>query len=455
MNVLELPAEMLGKIFNHYVHDHWKGRQVDPERPLSKLRRISAYSDSQTHPVDLTHTCRLWRNTAISMPQLWATIHAFEIASEGDVKMFELWLERSAGHDGAYPLILTIRQMQSRGEEAPVQCFGEVISLAVSQHQRWRHISLSLYGDSQPFFEPLYTVPLPLSTLRGFQVDFNQWDLDGLHHLIGALCSSTALRSVQFGAGFFRTLESDLVFDIVPWDRLTTVTFRALRPSHFIRILSSSMDTLQQLSISCLIFLCRVDKTPIPYVTMRRLQSLRIEAFPTRKHAEDTFGKLFLPSLRELYLPMGFPEDPELRPSGWESLLSLLERSNCKLQTFEYGDDNAPELIENLKSPLFEHLTSLRVTSDLAQHPDVSVQLLAALSEACEETQRPRMFPLLETLILDSVHSGDSVQEMVSTRVAAYGGYGRLKLRRIYAQVIDPDSEEPEYALEMDLHERK
>ncbi|RXW20347.1 hypothetical protein EST38_g5500 [Candolleomyces aberdarensis] len=429
MNVLELPAEILGKIFDHYVHERWKVRQVDTERPLSKLRRISAYSDSQTHPVDLTHTCRLWRTTAISMPQLWATIHAFEIASEGDVKMFELWLERSAGSGGTHPMSLSIEQKESRGQEVPVQPFGKVISLAISQHQRWRDICLVLYADSQPFLKPLYSVA-SLPTLSEFQVDLDQWDLDALSHLIGALCSSPALQSVKFRLECFNNPSANLLMGIVPWDRLTTLSFFALQARYFILILSSSMDTLQKISISTMIGSHHVDSsTSIPYVTMRRLQFIRIESLLFGFNASETFDKLILPSLRELYLPKGFTDGSR----GWESLLGLLERSDCKLQALEIGEDETTELIENLKSPLFEHLTSLGVTSTRAT--DASTHLLVALSEAREDIQMPRMLPLLETLRLDSVRSEDSVQEMVSARVAAYA----------------PE----EYAWEMNLHDRE
>ncbi|KAJ2921968.1 hypothetical protein H1R20_g15129, partial [Candolleomyces eurysporus] len=448
MNVLELPTEILGKIFYRYVHDHSRVRQVDPEHASPGLRRISAFSDSRTHPIDLTHVCRLWRTAAISMPQLWATIYACQIESEGDVKMFELWLERSAGSDGTYPLTLSIKQKHSRGQEVPAQPFREFVSLAISQHRRWRYISLALDGDFEPFFEPLYTVA-PLSALHGFQVNFNQWGTDGLHYLIGVLCSSAALRSVQFGMEFYKSLKGNLVFDTVPWGRLTTLSFLVLTPSHLIRILSSSMDTLQHISVSALFSSPFHGSTTMPYVTMRRLQSLRIQQYIFICYISDMLDKLTLPSLRELYLPTGFARINELRIGGWESLLSLLERSNCKLQAFEFGDDYTPELIKNLKSPLFEHLTSLRLTSPLSHRPDISFQLLDALSEACEEIQRPRMLPLLETLIFDSVPSEDSVREMISARAAAYGGCGKSKLRRVIVQPIDFE----EYTLETDFHD--
>ncbi|KAJ2921970.1 hypothetical protein H1R20_g15130, partial [Candolleomyces eurysporus] len=453
MNILELPTEILGKIFNHYVHDCWKVRRVDPEQASSKFRRIAAYSSSRTHPVDLTHVCWSWRTTAISMPQLWATIYACQIESERDVKMFELWLERSAGSDGTYPLTLSINQKHSRSQMIPAQAFKEFVSLAISQHRRWRYISLALDGDFEPLFEPLYTVA-PLSALHGFQVDFSQWGSDGLRRLIGTLCSSTALRSVQFGKNFHRKLTNNLMFDIVPWHRLTSVNFLLSTPSRLIRILSSSMDNLQHISINALFSPLSLDgSTPIPNVTMLRLQSLHIGLFAQGFHASEMFDKLTLPSLHELYLPGGFisNKNSELQTRGWESLLSLLRRSNCKLQAFEFGDDNTQDLIKNLKSPPLEHLTSLKVTSYLTGNFDISFQLLDPLSEACEETQRPRMLPLLETLTLEYVNSEDRVRKMVSARVAAYGGCGNSKLRRVCAQYIDVE----EYALEINLSDRK
>jgi hypothetical protein len=170
--------------------------------------------------------------------------------------------------------------------------------------------------------------------------------------------------------------------------------------------------------------------------------------------AAAIFDKLNLPALRDLCLPSGFGvEGPRKLTRGWNSLLSLLERSRCKLLTLEFGDDENPGsrftevfLTQNLKSsPVFEHLTKLRVTSGVGRHPD-SLQLLDALSEACEDSQEPRMLPLLETLILDSVVSVEDVQRMVSDRIAAYGGKGKSKLRRVSADLIGRD-----FALDMVL----
>jgi hypothetical protein len=130
----------------------------------------------------------------------------------------------------------------------------------------------------------------------------------------------------------------------------------------------------------------------------------------------------------------------DLTARGWKSLLDLLERSNCKLQIFEFGDDKETgsmsteaSLTEHLASPLFENLTSLRVTSKIGIELD-SPQLLDALSEVCENVQRPQLLPYLETLVLDSVSSVENVRGMVSARVAAYGEYCNSKLRRVSAE---------------------
>ena len=144
LNLLDLPPEILGKILVHYVHDRSKTLQVDGEQPSSELRCIAAYFDSRTHPVDLTHVCRLWRTTAISIPQLWAKIHVCRPEFEGDVKIFELWLERSAGPNGTYPLDLTITQSMWPDPEISSRYLGQIISLAIAQHRRWKYISFEL-----------------------------------------------------------------------------------------------------------------------------------------------------------------------------------------------------------------------------------------------------------------------------------------------------------------------
>jgi hypothetical protein len=380
------------------------------------------------------------------MPQLWANIYANHPKSEGDAKIFELWLQRSAGPDGTYPLTLTMVQDKSEDQDIPAQSFVQVISLAVLQHHRWRHVYLDLYGDSEPFFKPLYTNVAPLPTLRGIQLRLREWDRDGFRQIIGILCSSPALERVEFGANCFNSNYAQSTLDVVPWDHPIRFDFIVLQPVQLFHILSSSMDTLQQISVSYLIFPLRIGgSTPIRHMTMHRLRFIRIKSFRLGGFASEVFENLTLPSLRHLHLPEGFGGSSELQTRGWDSLLSLLERSNCKLQDFMIGNIVVPELTEYLKSSLFEHLTTLRVTA-LHQHPDVSLRLVDTLSEACEQTQRPRMLPRLETLILDSVSSVEDVRRMVSDRVAAYGGYDKSKLRRVSAELVGD-----EFSLEMDL----
>jgi hypothetical protein len=181
-------------------------------------------------------------------------------------------------------------------------------------------------------------------------------------------------------------------------------------------------------------------------VTAGSLQSIDIGSI-NESHFSDTFDNLTLPSLRELNLPGGF--DFEGQTTGWESLLKLLERSECKLQIFTIGGSYTPEaMTKYLKSSLFKHLKTLKVTSGPGAHSDAaSFQLLDALSEVWPGTQWPRLFPLLELLVLDSVHSVDRVREMVSARVAAYGGCGKsTPLRRVSAQ-----REVGGFVLDMDL----
>ena len=110
-------------------------------------------------------------------------------------------------------------------------------------------------------------------------------------------------------------------------------------------------------------------------------------------------------------------------------------------------------LSRNLKSsPVFEHLTMLRVTAGIGPRPD-TLQLLDALSESREEgsdIQEPRILPLLETLILEHVSSLAEVRRMVNARIAAYGGSGESKLRRVCADLVGRD-----FSLDMILPSRE
>ena len=144
------PPEILGEIFTRYVHSRpRKIRQRNIEDKSASLRCITAYPDSQALPTDLTQVCRLWRDTAISIPQLWATItYVFKPGRGGCVKTFKLWLERSAGSDGTRPLDLTIKQCRYLTSD-PQHVFRQIISLAISQHRRWRHVSLDLLHDCE------------------------------------------------------------------------------------------------------------------------------------------------------------------------------------------------------------------------------------------------------------------------------------------------------------------
>jgi hypothetical protein len=438
MNILNLPTEMLANIFTHYVHGRLAGLQDASERPSSNLRRISAHASFRTHdPVDLTHVCRLWRSIAISTPRLWASICVHNPESEGDVKMFELWLQRSAIPSGTYPLTLSIYQTVTSDGQA----LGQVIDLAISQHQRWKIIRLDLFRGSQTFFEPLYTAAPP-SILRAFKLNFDSWEPNATRDITKILCSSPALQSVHFGPEF-----RHVRIDLVPWDRQTDVSFKILGPRPFFQILSSSAESLRHISVK--LIAGSHTRGAISHVTARRLRSIDIGSFG-ETHFSDTFDNLTLPSLRELNLPGGFHcYSPEDQTPGWESLMKLLERSKCKLRVFTIGGFYTPELMtESLKSPLFQHLKTLKVTSGLGTHSNFPVQLLDALSEVRQSTQRPRLFPQLEVLVLESVCPVDRVREMVSARVAAYGGPGRsTPLRRVSAQRREVGG----FVLDMDL----
>jgi hypothetical protein len=77
----------------------------------------------------------------------------------------------------------------------------------------------------------------------------------------------------------------------------------------------------------------------------------------------------------------------------------------------------------------------LSVTSEIRNGG--GFKLLSALGQVCEVTQRPRLVPLLETLVLGPICEVGSFRNMVFARVAAYGGCRRPTLRRVSTRIHD------------------
>ncbi|KAJ2919603.1 hypothetical protein MD484_g819, partial [Candolleomyces efflorescens] len=421
MNILDLPVELLEMIFVNCVHS-------------CSLRRKSIYAAPSTSAVDLTHVCQLWRTIAISTPQLWARIRLNNASSEGDVKMFELWLQRSAGPTGNYPLALAITQ----NWEFKMEFFGPMVSLAIAEHKRWRDIHLSLLGISQAFFEPLFTAT-PLPILQGFQLYFYDWNPEERGLLMRTLCSSPALQSVHFGWNLLPS-QSDLLKEAAPWDRQKNARFDAIDPSQFVLILSFSASSLQTIVASGVTPKSFTVSTPIPHVTAVTLQSIEIKRF-NRCHCSNVFDKLTLPSLQQLHLPGGLKDSDSDNHIAVESLFKLLERSKCKLQALTIGSPTTTFL----ESPFFNDLKTLKITEWPTM--EAEAQSVEALGEACSGTQCPRMFPFLEVLTLQRVESVDRVREIAYARIAASGGQGRSKLRRVIAQRV----QNGRYILDMDF----
>ena len=214
MNILNLPVDILETIFIDSIYS-------------CLSRRKSTDTPTLTNAMDLTHVCHLWRGIAISTPQLWATIRVDSADSKGDVKLFELWLQRSAGASGNYPLVLTINQ--EREGSRPPECLGRIISLAIAEHRRWKKINLCLYRDSQAFFAPLFEVT-SLPILRGFKVNVVCWHLEVARNLTRILCSSPVLESVHFGSSALLPFPFDLVKEVLPWHRQKNAG-KAFQPS--------------------------------------------------------------------------------------------------------------------------------------------------------------------------------------------------------------------------------
>ncbi|KAG8892285.1 hypothetical protein FRB99_002820 [Tulasnella sp. 403] len=93
----------------------------------------------------VSHVCRLWRASVLSIPLLWSFI---DFPTARYTPLHDHWLARS----GQGPLDISITYPESEDDKLPEAAYGLVNKLIAHVH-RWR--GLSFYGGSEPVLETL------------------------------------------------------------------------------------------------------------------------------------------------------------------------------------------------------------------------------------------------------------------------------------------------------------
>ncbi|KAJ7621992.1 hypothetical protein DFH06DRAFT_769854 [Mycena polygramma] len=327
--------------------------------------------DPRVAPMVLLSVCHLWRNIAVSTPELWTQIHIDWLTTEFDSAQCKIWLGRTL----ALPLSFTFRGPLAQGVGTLVKQYGH----------RLKNLALVVQGNSKdltriesqgPFpalttltiaahptktnsCESLFQVPESVELLRAaprlVECDFDEVFYAESHYHLGVHpkpVTHTSLQHLRLGQPHSRALHDTHRNGAFILRCLTLPALKSLdianfdiRSSDFIDFLTRSSPPLESLRM-------------IPSTTLvehfRFMPSLtELELWRYNCEEEDkndgylppflqALGTVldFLPNLRDLTIRGFFPHD-------YRALIVALRRRHGQLQSFQlifpsYYDDLEP-----------------------------------------------------------------------------------------------------------------
>lgn len=363
--VRRVPAEILARIFDITCHAHYRDCWATN----------SNSTDIKSPPWNLTHTCRIWRATALSLPELWPNIHVRSLASV------------SKGHD------LLMREYLSRS-----------IDRSLSICIKWDDIGLSPYGRDLLKYIMLHASRWSTAELKFEKIDSETSILDRLTDNLPALevlrLSSDAglpvasdafqvaprLREVSFkGIRHFTTRIP------IPWSQITHFACAESTPGDIL----ASMQLMPNLEVCELAYAKGRDQTGVNpgnlTVHHTHLRRLILEDKMVYKILED----MRLPALEDICVWASRRSLPYI--------IDLLFRSACPLHRFHLkvpflpGQKEQSIAIELLESLNLYPVTHLRVQDvSYSNLPSTPSLVLLALAKS----QSP-LLPHLEHLHLN------------------------------------------------------
>lgn len=305
-----LPTEVLSQIFYHCL----------PQIPVNELQLPSKL----TAPVLLTRICRLWREVAVGMPNLWCML--FVEVNDRDWQpaafCYDSWLKRARGR----PLSLRLA-LRADGHWTKIQCLlrpyvNQISSLCVDFCYLDRNEPEPNMFANFPALEEIFVHVyhdifdgegvLPASISRSFSQ-------------LPPTLESFAVSGLLFGFRDFSSCNSI-------WARLTTIEIEIWQPDGVLHLLQLAPN----LSSLTIIIIFDDDQALEPF-THTKLQTLHItcewcintDAGP---QLCDLFNALSLPTLRALAV-RNIPEWPH------EEFKAFLARSECPLESLVVSDD--------------------------------------------------------------------------------------------------------------------
>ncbi|KAJ3507549.1 hypothetical protein NLJ89_g6239 [Agrocybe chaxingu] len=317
---VRLPTEIMQEIFLRCL----------PPGPPANAERIYHLPDLQGFtkkdaPLLLCQVCRLWRQAALSIPNLWMSLDVY--VSTGQARpalpLVELWLARSGG------LPLSLSLFQQNDSNANRVAAGEILDLYKSYIHRWCDIQFDLTGPrySRQLTPQQSSAPM-LKQFR-MQTSYRVYEEDD-KDLFGIFNNVPRLEKLHVSRIPGLSLLGASAF-LIPWNQLVSLTL------DYVPCVGTSHHVLEKCPrlTEATFKVDSIDSALADYNPVRHnLTSLNINIGHEQLGA--FLGHVILPALQDIGIYVRGPLDQY----GWPQaeFESFLKRSQCKPTQFEIHD---------------------------------------------------------------------------------------------------------------------
>ena len=335
-----MPIEILQEIFILCL----------PKPPSSRSHRLLSRQIHTTSsaPLLLCQICELWRQCAICLPDLWASLdgHVFMGKPQPSLELAALWLARS----GALPLSLGLYPQN----ELNYNCVsaGEVLDIYTRYIHRWSNIQFDLSGTSYNRFLTSQQRSAPM--LKYFRMQTSVYE-NRENFLFGVFDDVPRLSNLSVSE--IPNLSMDGVSTVsIPWSQLASLKLDHV-PSvgTVLHIFQKSHDLTD-----CAIMVDSIFG-PLPHdpIYHHHLNSLTLNI--GHKLASTFLEYVALPGLTQLAIHVrGAPGQ-----CGWpqHKFVDFLERSECRLVHFEIHNSGmlSDQFAECVSNPRLQSLERILV----------------------------------------------------------------------------------------------
>lgn len=334
-----MPIEILQEIFILCL----------PKPPSSRSQLSSRLlGKPSSAPLLLCQICELWRQCAICLPDLWASldVYVFMGKPQPSLGLTALWLTRS----GALPLSLGLYQQHEIDNDVSV---NEVLDIYTRYIHRWSNIQFDLSGTR--YNRPLTSQQRSAPMLKHFGMQISYRGYEDEEGLFGIFDDVPQLSNL-FVSHIPNLSMSGVSSVPIPWSQLVSLKFNYV-PS--VGIALHILQKSQNLT-DCAI---KVDSIsgPLPRdpVYHHHLTSLTLNI--GHEQAFTFFEYVALPGLARLAIYVKGPLDLCRWPQP--KFMDFLERSECRLVHFEIYDTGmrSDEFAECVSDPRLQSLERILV----------------------------------------------------------------------------------------------